>query len=159
MVCGGWAWFAVVYDGLFMKAKSNEGYTRAEQIKILHRYNALREEGWGHAEACAEVGVGKTLMSRIKTMEDEIMAPPGPWMKTHRGKTWRDMPGNDGVMRRCIFALFRRGLYEPGEIKFRGQQRGRKVKALKTARAKAKEEGEEVEVSDADLKAEMEVGW
>lgn len=134
-----------------MKAKANEAYTRAEQIKILHRYNALREEGWGHPEACAEVGVGKTLMARLKTIEDEIMAPPGPWMKTHRGKTWRDMPGNDGVMRRCIFALFRRGLYEPGEMKFRGQQRGRK--------RKAKEPEQEGDMSDGDLKAAMEMSW
>ena len=34
---------------------------------------------------------------------------------THNGKTWRDMPGTDESVKKMNFALFRRGLYRPGD--------------------------------------------
>lgn len=45
----------------------------------------------------------------------EILEPaplPPPWQQTWRGKTWRDMPGNDDTHRRINFFYFRRGRYD-----------------------------------------------
>jgi hypothetical protein len=54
-----------------------------------------------------------------------------------RGKTWKDMPGNSPMDKRCLFSLWRRGVLCDGEV-----DKTKSTFERKRARAHAMRRGE-----------------
>jgi hypothetical protein len=54
--------------------------------------------------------VGNIYFSETKKLEYHPSV--ASWEEEYDGKTWDDMCGNDEVIKKCNFSLFRRGLFD-----------------------------------------------
>lgn len=66
-----------------------------------------------------EYAIPKSIALEFSLCDGEVYTSPdyhppiaGP-NETWRGKSWRDMPAGDEILKRMNFFLFRRGLFEP----------------------------------------------
>ena len=88
-------------------------FTREKIKVILLRADVMQEDGKSLEQIALEMECSTKQLRHWRAREDEIFLVPGPWQLEHKGKRWKDMPGHDDFTKRCNFALFRRGKFDP----------------------------------------------
>lgn len=76
------------------------------------KYDSMVDDGDAPQAIADRLEVPLMCLKAWKRNEDEYFSVPGPWQLPYNGKTWQDMPGSDTLIKRCNFALFRRGLLD-----------------------------------------------
>lgn len=128
-------------------------YSHRQIRQFLLRYDCLTESGLTQVEAADRLGLRPSHLRAWKKREAELFDVPGPWKTTFQDRTWKDMPGADDILKKCNFALFRRGclvLNDAGRLVplgavSRGLWRNRAAQAPKS-KAKAVPEDEDVDL-------------